>query len=295
MKWRFLVAGCILFLFGCEKKIELELNSETPRLVVEAGIENGQPPRVILTKSLGYFSSISQDLIQQAFVHGAEVYVSNGSHTHKLKEYTVTLAPGATGYFYSIDSSNPATAFVGEFNKQYSLRIVSEGIEYNSTTTIPDPTRKVDSIWWKPAPNNDDTTKVVVMVRATDPAGYGDYIRYFTKINKQQEYFPPMFSVFDDLFIDGTTYEVQIQPGINRNADRDSIEHDFFSRGDTVSFKISNIDKNTYDFWRTWETAYSSVGNPFSSPIKVSGNISNKALGYFGGYASQYRLLIIPK
>ena len=83
--------------------------------------------------------------------------------------------------------------------------------------------------------------------------------------------------------------------GINRNADRDSIEYNFFFRGDTVDFKLSNIDKATYDFWRTWESAYSSVGNPFSSPTKVLGNISNNALGYFGGYASQYRRLIIPQ
>jgi len=38
-----------------------------------------------------------------------------------------------------------------------------------------------------------------------------------------------------------------------------------------------------------------SVGNPFSSPGKVIGNISNNALGAFCGYAAQYRTLIIPK
>jgi len=43
------------------------------------------------------------------------------------------------------------------------------------------------------------------------------------------------------------------------------------------------------------EYTYSSVGNPFSSPITVIGNISNGALGYFGGYATQYRSIIIPK
>ncbi len=295
MKWSVLLLGCIPFVQGCEKKISLELQTETPRLVVEASIENNQPPSVILTRSLGYFSSITPEILEQGFVHGAEVFVYNVAVTHRLKEYTVTLAPGVTGYFYSIDSSNLATAFLGALNKQYSLKIISEGKEYNSVTSIPDTTRQIDSLWWKPAPGNDDTTKVVVMVRATDPPGFGDYIRYYTSINGQQEYLPPSFSVFDDLFIDGTTYEVQIQPGINRNAERDSIEYDFFSRGDTVRFKISNINKATYDFWRTWETSYSSVGNPFSSPVKVMGNISNNALGYFAGYGSQYRTLVIPQ
>ena len=43
------------------------------------------------------------------------------------------------------------------------------------------------------------------------------------------------------------------------------------------------------------EYSYQSIGNPFSSPTKVLGNISNNALGYFGGYAAQYDTIIIPK
>jgi hypothetical protein len=58
---------------------------------------------------------------------------------------------------------------------------------------------------------------------------------------------------------------------------------------------LSNIDKTTFDFWRTMEYSYQSVGNPFSTPTKVMGNISGNALGYFGGYATQYRTLIVPK
>ena len=76
-----------------------------------------------------------------------------------------------------------------------------------------------------------------------------------------------------------------------------TIEEDdlFFNKGNTVTFKLSNIDKATYDFWRTIEFAYQAVGNPFSTPVKVLGNIKGNALGYFGGYASQYRTLIIQK
>jgi hypothetical protein len=292
MKW-FLLAGVIIFLLGCEKKIEISLNDQTPDLVVEATIENGEPPVVILTRSLGYFSTITPQMLAESFVHGAKVFVSNGTSTHKLKEYTTMLAPGAFGYYYSVDSSNLATAFLGELGKSYSLRIVSDLNEYKAVTTIPDTTKKIDSIWWKPAPG-DDSAKAVVMIKFTDPAGFGDYVRYLTKINSQQVYQSPSISVYDDLFVDGSTYEVQVQPGYNRNADPDSVEHDFFGRGDTVRFKISNIDKATYDFWRTWESAYFSVGNPFSSPTKILGNISGNALGYFGGYASQHRTLIIP-
>jgi hypothetical protein len=294
MKMKVPMPALLLFLLllGCEKKIEFKLNDETPKLVVEGTIENGQPPRVILTKSFGFFSSIDPQILAQSFVHGAQVTISNSSRTHKLKEYSVPLGPGLTFYYYSTDSSNLATEIIGAVDASYSLKIVSEGKEYSASTTIPKLTKQVDSLWWKPVPGSKDSTKAVVMVRVTDPAGYGDYIRYFTKTTRQPAYLPPVNSVFDDFFVDGTTYEVQIQPGINRNVD--SVDRDFFNRGDTVSFKISNIDKATYDFWRTWEFSYASIGNPFSTPTKVLGNISNNALGYFGGYGSQYRTLIIP-
>lgn len=277
-------------LLSCEKKVDFKLDETTPKLVVEASIENGQPPIVVLTKSVGYFSTITPQVLQN-FVHNADVFVSNGTQQHKLKEYPLPVAQGIVFYYYSIDSSNLATAFKGQLNHAYTLKILSEGREYNASTTIPLITKQIDSLWWKPVPGG-DTNKVAVVVRATDPPGFGDYIRYYTKTTRDPVYQAPVNSVFDDLFIDGTTYEVQIQPGINRNVD--SAEHDFFFRGDTVSFKISNIDKATFDFWRTWEFSYQSVGNPFSTPTKVLGNISNNALGYFAGYASQYRTLIIP-
>ena len=282
-----------LLCMSCEKDIDIELKEEDPKLVVEATIENGQPPVVVLTSSLNYFSNITADILTGSFVHGADVFVSNGTLTHKLKEYSIPLGGGYTLSYYSIDSTNLATAFIGELNRAYSLRINTGGKEYTANTTIPNITKRIDSIWYKAGPPQLDTNKVIVMVKATDPPGYGDYIRYYTKRNDEL-FFPGFNSVFDDLFIDGTTYELQVQAGIDRNT---TISDDdfFFDKGDTVTFKLSNIDKATFDFWRTMEFSYQSVGNPFSTPIKVSSNISGNALGYFGGYASQFRTLIIRR
>jgi hypothetical protein len=293
MKYFLLLVGLCVMICSCEKKIDIKLKDESTKIVVEASIENGTAPYVTLMRSFGYFSEITPSLLAQAFIHNAEVFVSNGTQTHKLKEYAVPVSPAITLYYYSTDSTSLSTAFKGELNHSYSLRILSEGQEYTATTTIPKITKQIDSLWWKLPPGATDTNKVVVMVRATDPPGYGDYIRYYTKINSQPVYLPPVASVFDDLFIDGTSYEVQLQPGIDRNSD--SAETDFFFKGDTVSFKLSNIDRTTFDFWRTWEFSYSSIGNPFSTPTRIIGNISNNALGYFAGYASQYRTLIIPR
>ena len=286
-----LVFAFSFVLISCEKDINFKLDEAKPKLVVEATIENGQAPMVILTKSTGYFSQISLDLLTNSFVHNADIFVSNGTLTHKLKEYEVSVGAGISLYYYATDSSSLNTAFVGELNHAYSLKIVADGQEYTATTTIPQITKKIDSLWTKPSPDG-DTTKAIVIVRATDPPGFGDYVRYFTKIN-DGVFYPPLNSAFDDLFVDGTTYEIQVAPGVDRNISNK--EATLFNRGDTVTFKLSNIDKATFDFWRTMEFSYNSVGNPFSTPTKVLSNISNDALGYFGGYATQYRTLIIPK
>jgi len=283
-------ALCCMLLISCEKNINFDLKTSAPVLVVDAQIEYHQTPFVVLTKSLGYFSKIDPQILAGSFVHNADVYMSNGLLTHKLKEYAVPLAPGFTGYFYGIDSSNLATAFVGELNTNYSMRVVSEGQEYTSSTNIPFNAIVLDSMWVTVAPHNPDTSKRVLFIKATDPHGLGNYGRYFTKKNKNV-FLPGENSVFDDQVIDGTTFSVQLPQGIDRN-DPPKADSNFFARGDTITLKFCNTPRSTYTFWSTWEFAFQGIGNPFAQPNKVIGNISNGALGAFCGYATQVRTIV---
>ncbi|MCU0382392.1 MAG: DUF4249 domain-containing protein [Chitinophagaceae bacterium] len=281
-----------LALFACEKDIDIELDDTTEALVVDASIESGRPPLVFLSRSLAFFSEINPDILAGSFVRNAEVYISDGVNRHKLREDSVGTTAGSTIYFYSNDVSNPGTAIIGQFERQYDLEIISEGRTYTATTTIPAITRRVDSLWWEKVQDEEDSNLVKLIIRATDKPGFGNYIRYFTRVN-QETFLPGVNSVFDDQVIDGTTYTFPVDKGFNKNLDQEDYEP-FFHRGDTVTVKLAEIDRVTYDFWRTLEFSYQSVGNPFSSPVKVLGNISNGALGYFGGYATQFHTLVIP-
>ena len=53
------IALIVIFFTSCEKDVDLNLKSANPVLVVDAQIEDGQPPIVVLTKSLGFFSNIN--------------------------------------------------------------------------------------------------------------------------------------------------------------------------------------------------------------------------------------------
>jgi Domain of unknown function (DUF4249) len=294
MRWIALLL-LVFMMVGCEKTIDFNLQQNNAAVVIDGTIENGQPPVVILSSTFNYFSNISSDLLSKSFLHGAVIKVGNGFQTQTLREYAV-VQPGSKDslYYYSSDPLQGANAFKGDFGRTYQLSVSVGGKEYMATTTIPVLAKKVDSIWWKPAPNNPDPSLVVLVGKTTDPKGFGNYIRYFTSVNGGP-FLPGLNSVFDDQIIDGTTYTVEIEKGVDRNVKIDVENYSFFHRGDTAVLKFCNIDKTTYDFWRTMEFSYASIGNPFSSPTKVSGNISNGALGYFGGYAAMYDTLRIPR
>lgn len=283
-RWTYVLL--LLLLAGCEKDIDIDLNETTPRLVVEATIENGLAPRVTLTRSLDYFGKITPELLLGSFVRGARVVVNQGGKDYLLREDSFRVN-NISLYFYTTDSLQ------GALNTSYQLRIDAEGRQYNASTQIPAITRRIDSLWWEKAPGFTDSTIVRMMIRATDRQGLGDYIRYFTKANSEP-FYPGFNSVFDDQVIDGKTYTIQVDRGVNKNADNSDTSL-YFRRGDTAVLKLCNINKATFDFWRTFEFNFQSIGNPFSSPTKVVNNISNGALGYFGGYAAQYRTLVIPK
>lgn len=281
-------------MFGCEKSIDIRPEAQIPLLVVDGNIENGKAPLIILSKSIDFFSNLSTDILAKSLVTNAVITLSDGTKTSTLKGYSKSLGGGYSIVYYTNDSTNPAAAIIGQLGKTYSITITYEGKKYESITHIPVIKRTCDSVWWKQAPFTDDTTKVVLMARFTDAAGYGNYIRYYTKINSDS-YLPGFNSVFDDQVIDGSTYDFQVDQGVDRNNVPVQKDYGYFKRGDTISLKLSNIDKASFDFWRTLEFSYQSVGNPFSSPTKVMSNVSNGALGAFCGYGSQVRTVIVPK
>ncbi|MCU0374642.1 MAG: DUF4249 domain-containing protein [Chitinophagaceae bacterium] len=296
MKTRYLLAiGCCLCFLACEKVIDLVPQSQEPKIVVDGSIETGQPPVVFATKSLDFFKTLTPDLLSTIFARNARITVNDGAQTVTLREYAIPSGiAGRFVFVYSTDTSLPAAQMTGVAGRRYTLSINFEGENYTAVTTIPLPEKKFDSLWWQPAPRNPDTNRVNVFARIADPPGLGNYIRYFTSRN-DSAFLPGINSVFDDNIVDGITYNIQVFRGQSRNAELDVNEFGFFRRGDRVKVKLTNIDKATYDFWRTWEQNQQNTGNPFGVPIKVLSNISNNALGIWAGYAAQVDSLVIPR
>ena len=281
-----------LLLASCQKQVSINLATSSPQLVVEGAIENGAPPYVLLTTTFGFFSSINLSTLQSSFVHGATIQVNNGSKTINLKEYTIDTAGGNNFYIYSIDTANLGNAFVGELGKFYTLTIATGGKTYTSMTKIPYP-KGLDTLWFAQpvftGPNTPANAEEL-FGNYSDPDTPGNCVRYFTKRNNDIFYPGGLYS--DELVNGKRVANIDIFAGYNNSANAPVDSLIYFYPGDTITLKWCEIDKGVYNFWNTYQFALQDGGNPFASPINVTSNITNGALGVWAGYGSIYTTIV---
>lgn len=289
------IVGFCAFI-SCEKEVNFNLPASiSEKVVVEGSIEIGIPPVVMLTKSFGFFSKLDLSTLQNAFISGAQVSVSDGSRTVNLREYSIDTM-GNFFKFYSVDSANLADlTFLGQAGRSYQLKIVVGGETYEAVTTIPQPAHAAfDTIWSEPFENPDTEHPEYrrVMVRYNDPPELGNRFRIFIQQNSRP-FTAGRFSTMNDDIINGTSTDLDFY-NVLSPMDTSTQEGRFaFLPDDTVTIKFSAIDKKTYDFWQTLDFSVGTTGNPFSTPVKVPTNISNGALGIWGGYAPTFKTVIV--
>ncbi|MCH1613985.1 MAG: hypothetical protein L7S72_11895, partial [Flavobacteriales bacterium] len=76
----------LIGLLGCTKSIVFKLPEIEQTIVVEATVESGLPPRVILTNSQGYFEALDSTILSDIFIHDADVVLSDGVESFSLRE-----------------------------------------------------------------------------------------------------------------------------------------------------------------------------------------------------------------
>lgn len=292
-----LILFTFLLITSCEKEVKFNLKNEGSKLVVEGAIETGMPPFVKLSKSIGFFSKVDLKTLSDAFVHNAIITVSDGAQIVSLKEYKLTSFR-VPFYFYSVDTTDPqALHFLGIPGRTYKLTIKFDGKTYTSKSGIPFP-KPLDSIWATAPPPAEMPqgfpNSRLLYAQYTDPDTPGNRVRYFTKRNSEP-FLPAFYSVYDDEIINGTTIQIPMPAGFQKMDSFNLDTYGYFYKGDTVVVKWCSIDKNVFNFWRTLEYSYGATGNPFSSPVEVSTNITGGALGVWAGYGTTYDTLVISR
>lgn len=271
-------------LFSCRKDVKLKLPEYKQKVVVEASIETGSPAIVFLSYSVPYFGDFDYTAPEKSFIKGAFVTVTDGTIIDTLKE----VDPN-TGYLYL------GFKLIGQQGKNYTIKVTVAGKTYETNTSILNPA-PIDSLYFK----GEQDTLGLMWQTFSEPLGSGDCYRWYAKrLGRDQFYAAPFFSVFEDKFIDGKTFDFSYDRGPQPNAIqeyRDDPERGYFKRGDTVVVKLCKIGRREYDFWNTYYQNKTSNSNPFSAPsnIKSMFDGNQEVFGAFVGYAPAYDTIIIP-
>lgn len=277
-----LLLSLVMICAACTREPLLDTVAYEPKLVIDGWIEQGSFPRVILTSSKSYYSSIDSTTIRDLVETTAKVTVSDGHNSEIL-----TLKRDET---YFPPFIYEGTEIKGEVGKSYTLTVELRGEQYTATTTIPNPA-VLEQLWYEEVSGKEG--RGYIYGRFTDDPDTENHYRIFTQRRGVDKRFIPVYlSAVGDQFFNGKSFTFSILRGPESFTD---IEDDlFFTEGDTVRIKFCTMDKAHFDFWRTLERELYVVGNPFSS----SGNdvISNiqgdKALGVWGGYGVNYYQVI---
>lgn len=271
-------------LAACQKEIDIELPDVEQRIVVDGGIYVGRPAEVTLTWSAGYFDPIDSASLANFVITTATVTVTNGTTTDTLQ---LTFDPNLP-----IPLVWRGGNIIGQVGGTYTLTVVSGGKTVTSTTTIPAPI-PLDSVWFKVEIPGDSLG--FAWAHMTDPSGYGNGYRWFTKrLHKDNRFLAPYGSTFDDDFIEGESFDFAYnrpsEPNSTATDDNDN-RRGYFVVGDTVVVQFCAIGTAEVDFFRSFEMELGNNGNPFASPGVVEHNIEG-GLGIFCGYAPTYDTII---
>jgi hypothetical protein len=318
-----LPAALALMLTACEKEITVELPTTEPRLVLEGSIETGGPPIVILTRTQSYFAPTDLASISEIFVKDAIVIVSDGITTDTLDQICSSDIPDAlldeAGAATGLDPALLANAdicvytdlelllggtpaIIGVEGRTYSLAVQADGKTATSVTSIPF-TAPLDSTWFELAQQEpDDDTLGFIHATLSDPDTMGNAYRWYAKrINagsdgqpKDDAFRAPFFSVFEDRYVNGLTFDFSYNRGSSPYStaqDDENEERGYFKVGDTVVVKFTSIGIKEFDFYNTYYNNVATQGDIFSNPANARSNITG-GLGVWAGYAFAFDTVV---
>jgi Domain of unknown function (DUF4249) len=296
MKKYFFIGFVAVALFtSCSEDINLSITGDEGKLVIEGSIENGQSAEVIITRN----SPLSQAVdFSKILVTDAIVYVSDGITTDTLR--LDTLLTTSVPFVYTGGS------VIGVPGRSYLLTVIVDGKTYTANTTIPGLVA-LDSVWWEKQLPEDSLG--FAYGRLSELPGEGNNYRWFAKkptrveivdgnpVILNRRFIAPIGSAFDDKFIDGKSFDFAYTRGNDAteatyNVTEPENERGYYRNTDTIYVKFCTIDRETFQFYSTYEQALQSNGNPFASPVSILGNISNDALGVWAGYGATYDTIL---
>jgi hypothetical protein len=252
-------------MYSCQEVITVNLNSVSPKVIVEGNINNRPGPYTVkLSNTTNYFDASSVSTLS-----GASVIISdNAGHSETLHE----SSPG----------NYVTSTLVGTIGRTYYLTIVAAGQTYTASSIMAD-TVRIDSTSFAirlPRPGSTNPPTYSVTLSYTDPEATTNYYGFRLWRN----------GLIINNIIDN---RVEADKLFNGTPQQTRLRNSELVAGDSVRVDLVSFDKNAFDYYNTLKATLN-AGGPFSAPpANPVSNISNKALGYFGAFAITSRSLLL--
>jgi hypothetical protein len=282
---------------SCQSEIEVDLPAYKSKLVVEGYIENGKPPRVMLTRSVPFFQHLDMDYIMDnVLIMDAVVMVfAEDGEAERLT-------------FMTCDDSPFKYAYVGRLpgreNMRYDLVIEWNGKTYTSSTSILH-TFDLDSIGFYNESNLMGDIRKTIRVLLSDNPEEMNFYQFFVKVHcktiHDRVWVSTLPVAFDDATFNGLTFNYEVlranpsaffMPLMTEEEQKEYFRVSY-RPGDTVYVKYGLIDYDSYQFWNTGGNNASLGQNPFTNPTPTISNIHGEDVtGVWCGYASKTERLV---
>jgi hypothetical protein len=282
---------------SCQSEIEVDLPAYKSKLVVEGYIENGKPPRVMLTRSVPFFQHLDMDYIMDnVLIMDAVVMVfAEDGEAERLTFMTCDDSP----YKYAYVGRLP-----GRENMRYDLVIEWNGKTYTSSTSILH-TFDLDSIGFYNESNLMGDIRKTIRVLLSDNPEEMNFYQFFVKVHcktiHDRVWVSTLPVAFDDATFNGLTFNYEVlranpsaffMPLMTEEEQKEYFRVSY-RPGDTVYVKYGLIDYDSYQFWNTGGNNASLGQNPFTNPTPTISNIHGEDVtGVWCGYASKTEKLI---
>jgi len=247
----------ILVISACTKVIDLKLDNQSGKLVIEGNITNFRGQSIVLSRNVPF-----TDRNSYPPVSGATVTVSDGILTYNFAE-------GPAGVYIS-------NRMIGFSGLTYTMKVVTGGVTYTAISTMPQVV-DLDSITESSTVFNHGKNSREISAHFHDPARIANQYNFLLVVNNKQV--NTIFTYNDD-FTDG------------RYVDIDLVENDVdIHPGDGVGVEMQCIDNAMYTYWYSLLQQRSNFEQGIS-PSNPPSNITPAALGYFSAHTTERRLLI---
>jgi hypothetical protein len=270
LTYRLFLAAAALLLAGtgCEKVLDLNLNTSDSQLVIEGNLaDDGQPCQVRVNRSVNYAETNNFPAVA-----GAVVTLTDDTGAREtLRETSPGQYVGAT--------------LRGVPGRAYTLRVEISGMAYVATSTLP---VVVPFDVLRTQPGTFDTKTIQAVVEYNDPPGEGNSYLFRQYRNGRLN---KTFFIQNDKFTDGKRVSQSLR---NMGGGGTTDDLDKLASGDSLKVEMRNIDPNVYEYFRTLNQILQSNPAFSTTPANPKSNFSGGALGYFSAHSRRVRRLLIP-